>query len=208
MDNFSNFDFKEAENRFYKDVCAAYKPKAIRIFLCCILLYLCFAIYGVFSDLKNYYIFLFIEGSILIALSLFLTAISSGEGLNTKCFIPFVIIAVALSQFTNFNNPYLTLIFCISISWAMFYMVYVFTSLKVKAWELTINELIKICSGYTYSFKDNKCGHEENVNLNGRQNSQSYADWFAAGLCKECYQAQKLAERKAYNEAEGLPEKS
>lgn len=51
-----------------------------------------------------------------------------------------------------------------------------------------------------------KCGHEENVNLNGRQNSQSYADWLAAGVCKECYQAQKLAERKAYNEAEGLPE--
>lgn len=51
-----------------------------------------------------------------------------------------------------------------------------------------------------------KCGHEENVNLNGRQNSQNYADWLAAGVCKECYQAQKLAERKAYNEAEGLPE--
>lgn len=51
-----------------------------------------------------------------------------------------------------------------------------------------------------------KCGHEENVNLNGRQNSQSYADWLAAGICKECYQAQKLADRKAYNETEGLPE--
>lgn len=51
-----------------------------------------------------------------------------------------------------------------------------------------------------------KCGHEENVNLNGRQNSQSYADWLAAGVCKECYQAQKLADRKAYNAAEGLPE--
>lgn len=51
-----------------------------------------------------------------------------------------------------------------------------------------------------------KCGHEENVNLNGRQNSQSYADWLAAGVCKKCYEAEKIAERNAYNEAEGLPE--
>ena len=35
------------------------------------------------------------------------------------------------------------------------------------------------------------CGHEETVSLTGKQNSQEYADWLAAGLCKECYKADK-----------------
>ena len=51
-----------------------------------------------------------------------------------------------------------------------------------------------------------KCGHEENVNLTGKQNSQSYADWLAAGVCKECYHAQKAAEVENYAKAEGLSE--
>ena len=48
------------------------------------------------------------------------------------------------------------------------------------------------------------CGHDENVNLTGKQNSQEYADWLAEGLCKECYKAEKAKKEAEKADAEDV----